>query len=510
MYAQVTSCGSFALEGFRVTVEADISGGLPAFEIVGLPDSAVKEAKDRVRSALKNNGFSWPVSRITVNLAPADIKKTGPVYDLPVLLAVLLASEQLPSGLPVESGFLGELALDGTVRSVTGVLPMAIAAAEHGVRVLFVPQDNAPEAAVVDGLTVIGVPSLSALLGHLSGTCLLPVQPRILFDAVELPAMPDFAEVHGQEEARRALEIAAAGFHNCLLVGPPGTGKSMLAKRLPSILPPMTESEAIETAKVYSVAGLLEKGTALSAIRPFRSPHHSVSPMGLSGGGSNPRPGEVSLSHNGVLFLDELPEFSRDALEILRQPMEDGTVTISRVAATATYPCRMMVIAAMNPCPCGFYGHPTKPCSCTPSAIDRYLQKISGPLLDRVDLHVEVPPVEYSALSSSSGGESSAEIRARVIAARELQLARYRGTGITCNAHLTPKLLRRFCKLTPAADQLMGNAFARLGLSARAYDRILKVSRTIADLAGCETIEAVHLSEAIQYRTLDRKYHFVR
>lgn len=509
MYAQVTSCGSFALEGFRVTVEADISGGLPAFEIVGLPDSAVKEAKDRVRSALKNNGFSWPVSRITVNLAPADIKKTGPVYDLPVLLAVLLASEQLPT-LPADSAFLGELALDGTVRSVAGVLPMAIAAAGHGVRQLFVPQDNAAEAAVVDGLTVVGVPSLSALLAHLSGSAPLPVQPRLLFDAVQLPPMPDFAEVHGQEEARRALEIAAAGFHNCLLVGPPGTGKSMLAKRLPSILPPMTEAEAIETAKVYSVAGLLEKGTALSPIRPFRSPHHSVSPMGLSGGGSNPRPGEVSLAHNGVLFLDELPEFSRDALEILRQPMEDGIVTISRVAATATYPCQMMVIAAMNPCPCGFYGHPTKACNCTPSAIDRYLQKISGPLLDRVDLHVEVPPVEYSALSCARGGESSAEIRARVIAARKLQLDRYRGTGITCNAHLTPSLLRRFCQLTPAADRLMENAFARLGLSARAYDRILKVSRTIADLAGAQTIDAVHLSEAIQYRTLDRKYHFVR
>ena len=506
MYAKVTSLGVTGLAGYIVQVEADLSGGLPQFNLVGLPDSAVKESSERVRSAIKNLHYEWPASRITINLAPADVRKTGPVYDLPVFVGIMAAQGKLPAP-GSERAFLGELGLDGTLRPVTGVLPMALAAVQNGVKELFLPAENAAEAAVAEGLTVYPARSAQDVVLHLCGATLLTPATPEGYDEDGVWLGPDMADVRGQSEARRAMEIAAAGGHNLIMIGCPGTGKSMLAKRLPGILPPLTYEEALETSAIYSVAGLLRGGTGLIKQRPFRSPHHSVSSTAIVGGGSVPRPGEVSLAHNGVLFLDELPEFARDTLEVLRQPLEDGKVTVSRVHGTASYPCRFMLVAAMNPCKCGYLGHPTRECTCTPSAVDAYRRRISGPLLDRIDLHVEALPVEYDDLASEQGGESSADVRARVMAARALQRARYKALpGVRCNAQLPSGALRRYCRMTPAAEKILRSAFERLGYSARAYDRILRVARTVADLDGSEVLDTAHLSETLQYRTLDRKF----
>lgn len=505
MVAQLYSMGLYGMEAFTVQVEADISKGLPGFDVVGLADTAVKEARDRVRSALKNSGFDFPVHKITVNLAPADKKKEGTLYDLPLLVALLCATGQLDSGL-ADSVFLGELSLSGDVRAVRGALPMAIQAQKDGFHELYLPAANAAEAAVVQGLNVYPVKDVAALINHLTGRVrLIPAQADF-HAATETSLLPDFADVRGQVQAKRALEIAAAGMHNLLMLGSPGSGKSMLAKRLPSILPDLTFEETIETSKIHSIAGCLPEDAPLVLSRPFRAPHHTVSPAGLSGGGSIPKPGEISLAHNGVLFLDELPEFARNAMEVLRQPIEDGVVSISRASGTIHYPCSIMLVAAMNPCPCGYFGHPTRPCTCTPNAVSRYLSRVSGPLLDRLDLHVEVPPVDFDDLSSEEKAESSAAIKARVNAAREIQRQRFKGTSILSNSRITPDLLNDLCQLSAAGRTLLKRAFNSLGLSARAYDRVLKVARTIADLDASETIEARHAAEAVQYRSLDRKY----
>ena len=508
MISNIKTISLSGIEGTLVEVQTDITGGLPTFEIVGLPDTSVRESKERIKSAIKNSNIEFPSRRIIINLAPASTKKEGTSYDLPIAIGILLAQNEIINNKLENTIFIGELSLDGKINRINGVLPMCIEAINLGIRKVILPKANEREAAVIKNLEIIGVSNLKEVIEYLNGNKTIE---RARVDILKIfnnknKEQSDFSEVKGQENVKRALEIAAAGGHNCILIGPPGSGKTMIAQRIPTILPDLTFEESLDITKIHSVSGILDNNIGIVTTRPFRSPHHTISPTSMIGGGKNPKPGEISLAHNGVLFLDELPEFNRATLEVLRGPLEDKQVIISRLHSKVEYPSNFMLIASMNPCPCGYYGSEEKVCKCSEQSIERYLNRISGPLLDRIDLHVEVKPVKYQKLDSDTKPETSSKIKQRVNRARRIQYLRYKNTGIYSNSELTAQMIEKYCKIDEQSKRILEQAFNKLGLSARAYSRILKVARTIADLEEKEKIEKQHILEAIQYRNLDRKY----